>query len=236
MAGYRGGQVTDVAHVLTLVRQRLAGQPKRLCRLRERDLNLAVCGVLEDVLTCDVRSRVLPAVGWPSLGRSAVDVVASDGEDKPLLVAELKWSPRGIDKVWEALWDLFKLALIAGEHPSVDPLLITAAPTGVWPHSCCGDVFDGGTFAVTELCMRRFATGARRLVWDELIGGGYERCPLRLPARIETAIAGRTTVVDESGAWSVRAVRIRPADRFVDMVDGWPRGGRPADARYPRRG
>lgn len=235
MTRSQSGHVTDVARVLRLVTRRLAGAPTRLVGVRERDMARAVTGALEEVLDCEVRSRVLPVASWPSLGRSAVDVVASDGDDRPLVVAELKWSQRAADKVWEVLWDLFKLALIAGEHPSADPLLITAAPTGVWPHACCGDVFDGGTFSVEELCARRFAIGARRLVWDELIGGGYERCPLRLPAEIETIVAGMTTVADESGEWSLRAVRVKSADRLVDVVDGWPCGGRPADARYPRR-
>jgi hypothetical protein len=99
-------------------------------------------------------------------------------------VGELKWCQLGDDKVYETIWDLFKLALMTRIPGVRTAHLITGAPNAMWPSALCVDIFDGGTFDTAELCTRRFPRGGQRTAWDYLLEGGYDRHPDRVPARI----------------------------------------------------
>jgi hypothetical protein len=59
-------------------------------------------------------------------------------------VGELKWCQLGDDKVYEAIWDLFKLAVITRITGIRTAHLVTGAPTAIWPTAFCADIFNGG--------------------------------------------------------------------------------------------
>lgn len=157
--------------------------------------------------------NVLRLPEWPSLGRGAVDFVAAGWPGPARHFGELKWCQAGDDKVYEAIWDLFKMAL-ASRLPGIRTAhLITGAPSVMWSRGFCADLFDGGTFTVEELCAPRFPRGRRRVAWDYLLEGGYDRFPIRVPAH-----------PDNHSRWRTRHGR-RP----------WPGLGAPRDCRQLHR-
>jgi hypothetical protein len=145
--------------------------------LRERHLANAIKDAINDQLAGQAVSKVLDLDAWPSLGRSATDVVVLDEPEtgSPTVVAELKWCQIDDDKVHEAIWDLFKVALLVDQY-AVDGYLVTAAPVDIWPSALCGDLFSTGTFASEDLFARQFPKG--RPIWDWLA----TRRPRALPA------------------------------------------------------
>ena len=199
--------------------------------VRERDLTASTCAMLSAHLGEPVAPKVIALPDWPRLGNSPLDFVSHDVRH----VGELKWCQAHDDKVYEAIWDLFKLAC-AVRLPSVQAgYLVTGAPAPMWLSSPCRDLFDGGTFTPEELCSRRFRQGSRRTMWDYLLEGGYDRYPDRVPAHITTVPAGSAVVEDGDHRWLLRAVTVlpRPGPPDVPFPNGWPRGDRPADARRP---
>jgi hypothetical protein len=223
---------------LERVAQLLPGCGRRLVDVRERDLSDAVKATLRDQLKAAVSTRMIPTRAWPLLGRSTIDVVVGDPVSDALRwVAELKWCQRAQDKIHEAIWDLFKLALLTHQFPRASAHLITGAPAAIWQRTLCADLFDGGHFSPQELCQRRFTAGARRPLWDELLGGGYDRYPDSVPASIQTEPRPAVSVTDASGTWLLRAARVTVAADapLVSFAGGWPHGHRPPDARHPPR-
>lgn len=204
---------------------------------RERHLAGSVHEVIGRHLKTKVASIVIPVAEWPSLGRSATDLVVDwpPGSRRPRHVGELKWCQQGDEKVYEAIWDLFKMALVSRQAGVRTAHLITGAPVGMWPTALGGDILDGGTFEPSELCGRRFPRGARRTAWDHLLEGGYGRYPDRLPAQITTVPVGAVDVSGPGGRWLLRAVRVavEGATAELECPGGWPDGDRPSDARYP---
>ena len=205
--------------------------------VREKHLSEAVKAALRATLGVAATTRVVSLPDWPSLGRSPTDIVVDElqGSPKPRCIAELKWCQEGHDKVHEAIWDLFKMALMARRPGAESAYLVTGAPAEMWGHAFCRDIFEGGRFSPDELCVRPFPTGkTRRPVWDWLLEGGYDRCPERVPRVIETMPVEPETVSDESRSWELRAVEVRPVG--IDEVafpGGWPNGNRPRGARHP---
>jgi hypothetical protein len=201
--------------------------------LRERDLSDAARAALGGRLGVQVGSNAIPTADWPALGRSAIDVVAAGWPGPARHVAELKWCRAGDDKVYEAIWDLFKMALALRVPGIRTAHLITGAPVEMWPRAFCTDLFGGGTFTVEELCARRFARGGRRFAWDYLLEGGADRAPDRVPAQLTTRPVGEAVRV--AGGWELRAVAVGAASGLADVPfdGGWPHGWRPADARRP---
>lgn len=206
--------------------------------LRERHLSDAVCSVLGDRFKTTVRPRVVGLTGWPLLGRAGTDYVVDPppGSGRPRYVGELKWCQAGQDKVHEAIWDLFKMAL-STRRPGVEAAhLVTGAPVEMWPTAFCADLFDDGTFTPEELCSRRFNRGSRRNAWDWLLEGGYERFPERVPARMTTRLVGSAQIHAAGLAWELRAIAVAVGEGTEDVpfAGGWPHGNRPEDARYPK--
>lgn len=213
---------------------------RSLAHLRERELNLAVRRVLSRQLGASVVETVLPVTGWPSLGRSTTDTVVETepGSRVPQIVAELKWiSTNGPHKVYEAMWDLFKLALLTRTPTVRGAYLITGAPAEAWRRDPCTDLFDDGVHHVDELCRRRSATRGRWLVWDVMLDGGYDRAPEFVPSPLRTIALPSVPIVAGPHEAELRAVRVEvPSDATdIAFVGGWPRGERPSDAKCPRR-
>ena len=143
---------------------------------------------------------------------------------------ELKWCGRTRDVLYEAVWDIFKLALTTTREDRPACYLLTGASQNVWQTSEFSDLFDDGLHSSRELCERRLPDAKATLAWDDLLRGGYDRYPDEVPADIATVAAGRVPV----GAWELRAAQVTlPDSEWLMMKDGWPDGLRPADARHP---
>lgn len=207
-----------------------------LLAVRERDLEAETKLCLRALTGKVPVSRVLEAPGWPSLGRSAVDVVVPEQEDplRPRHLLELKWCQERQDKVYEAIWDLFKLACLSRLESVESAHLVTGAPVDVWESAFCREIFEGGVFALEELCQRVLPWGKDPwLAWDDLLYGGYDRAPDSVPAPIETGAVGRSRVSQGDLTWEIRAVSVHPGADEVPFAGGWPHGRRPAGARRP---
>jgi hypothetical protein len=214
-----------------------AGDKPSLSSLREvKDLEPAIVTALKKRCPTRVqKSKKIEIPQWKKVGNVDVVVRRAMGSDALALAVELKWS-WSYDKVYEAIWDLFKMALLA-TRPDVDAtVLITGASPKEWNSTFCGDFFDGGTHSVTEICRRRFPTGSKRVAWDYLLEGGHDGFPGMVPASIHTEVVAVQPVNHVEACWELRAVQVRPAeDAFVTFSEGWPNGSRPTDAKRPVR-
>jgi hypothetical protein len=205
-----------------------------LSSLREvRDLEPAIVTALEKRFpTLVQKSRKIEIPEWKKVGNVDVVVRRATGSDALALAVELKWS-WSYDKVYEAIWDLFKMALLATRADVDATVLITGASPKEWNSTFCGDFFDAGTHSVAEICTRRFPTGSKRLAWDYLLQGGHDGFPGLVPASISTELVAVQPVNHPETYWELKAVRVRPASDVVAFTHGWPSGNRPADAKRP---
>lgn len=178
------------------------------------------------------KDRKLDVPAWPLVGNVDVLVRTAPSSRSLLLAAELKWCVE--NKVYEAVWDLFKMALLAERSDVGAAYLATGAPLRLWEISGCSDLFDTTIQSPVDLCARRFATGSRRLMWDDLLEGGYDRFPAWVPARIRTHLKAAVRMRVGAEDWELRVVQVTPARRErLEFRDGWPNGIRPPDARRP---
>jgi hypothetical protein len=203
--------------------------------LREHHLAAAIKDAINETVPAIAASKVLGVDAWPSLGRSATDVVvlSEPAAGPPRIVAELKWCQMGEDKVHEAIWDLFKVALLVDQY-GAEGYLVTAAPVDIWPTALCGELFSTGTFVSEDLFARTFPNG--RPVWDWLLQGGRERFPEEVPEETSIVEVARAPVSFGTVAWEIRAVRVSPSAGRLQLQDGWPYGDRPAGAKHPSTG
>lgn len=210
-----------------------------LADVREKHLEAAVKAALGERYGTSPRSAVEDLEDWPSLGRSAVDVVVDRHPHPRHHLIEVKWcrddTDRSEDKVYEAIWDLFKMAIAVRKPDVISAHLVTACSEEMWERAFCRDIFDGGVFSPEELCDRLYPSGAQRRGWDWLLEGGHDRYPEHVPAQIETVRVAGAQVEDAERRWVVRAVRVEPrAGDDLPFIDGWPHGNRPPDAKHPR--
>jgi len=209
-----------------------AAEKPSLSSLREvKDLEPAIVGALRQRFPNRIeKSRKIAIPRWSAVGNVDIVVRRQAGSEELALAAELKWSWT-YDKVYEAIWDFFKMALLATRRDVDATVLITGASLREWESTLCSDLYDDGTHSVIELCSRRFRTGSRRLAWDDLLEGGYDRFPDAVPATITTEVVAVQPVVLKAECWQLRAVQVRPATNLlVPFSHGWPSGERP-----PRR-
>ena len=181
-------------------------------------------------------SSVVPVMEWPSLGRSAVDVVIPEDDNPrvPRHVLELKWCQWRHDKVYEAIWDLFKIALLTRLGTVETGHLVTGAPVEMWDAAFCRDIFEDGRFEPEQLCSRILPwSRSQRFAWDDLLWGGYDRFPDLVPATIRTTALPPVQVTDGALTWEIRSVSVEAEASDVPFVDGWPHGRRPSNARHP---
>ena len=211
-------------------------EARELPTLREmRDLTPA----LRDALAADYGSErvgggktMVP--GWPDAGNVDAFVRHSGSSRGLSLAAELKSCHDEHDKVHEGIWDLFKMALLTTRADVEAALLVTAASEAVWTKAFCRDLFVGKTHSPVELCARRFPAGSRRLVWDWLLEGGYDRFPRWVPSEITTRLVADEMLVCGQ-PWRLRAVLVGVRGDAVVPFGGWPDGKRPSSAKQPPR-
>jgi hypothetical protein len=219
--------------------ERLGRSHGGLAHLRERHLKQAVHSVLARCTGATVVECNLAVPGWPLLGRSTTDAVVESkpGSRLPTLVAELKWiTATGEVKIYEAIWDAFKMALESKLPNVTGAYLITGAPTAAWKRDPCVDLFTSCTHSVDELCERRSRSPKRWLIWDWLLEGGNDRAPDYVPSPFRTVALQSVVVGSAHQTWELRAARVEVADdaEHVPFINRWPRGTSPADARSGR--
>ncbi len=203
-----------------------------LAALGERkDLEPSALAVLMTVFgTRAEKDRRVLIPGWSGVGNVNLLLRRRDPEDALAWMCELKWCGPGNDVLYEAIWDLFKMALgkTREDHPAT--FLMTGAQKSLWAGSAFADIFETKNHVSEELCQRRLPDRRKTIAWDDLLRGGYDKHPEHVPAEITTESVGRATI----GDWELRAVRIGAVSHdLIPMTGGWPRGARPADARHP---
>jgi hypothetical protein len=101
-------------------------------RVAEADLRAAVRRSLQLLLGARVDPEArLKLVHWPGrLGAADIGVRESPRSSRYTALAECKWCRE--DKLYEALWDLLKLALASRELELESAYLIVAAPRSMW--------------------------------------------------------------------------------------------------------
>jgi hypothetical protein len=236
-ADLRRAVARDLPVALEYLAEKLVARVGSVDLLREKHLAEA----LKTGLEAQTRARVtvgtvVPIPGWPSLGRSGVDVAVMTGAARYPVLLEAKWCHSGRDKIYEAIWDLFKVALGLRRPETHASFLVTGAPSAMWPTGFCRDLFEGGTFTPEELCSRMLPWGRqpRWLAWDDLLYGGKDRFPDEVPAVIQTEPVVEPADIPVTPKWTIRAVSISvPESIPVPFTGGWPHGSRPANARHP---
>jgi hypothetical protein len=196
--------------------------------VHESDLQRALCRALQAQLgsVASIEGPLPPTVKehWSGrLGRA--DVVARLGSTDVYLETKLCAD----DKLYEAVWDLLKLALpTALSEPAVG-YLVYAAPDASWKSKTDRPtaIFEDGRTGVVELLCDRCANP-----WRWCLAGTKTARPTSLPARVATVRVGSAAIGTPSGAWEVRCVRVQgdAGDGWVRFGgDGWPL----ADQRLP---
>jgi hypothetical protein len=196
------------------------------------DLRPAIVHALNQAYGEAVQGGPAPKVpNWLSVGN--VDLRIAGSQVGALLLAdELKWCQR--DQMYESIWDLFKMALLATSDGVFAAYLIAGAPMSKWHDDPCRDLYESQSHDPLDLCGRRFPAGKRRLMWDDLLEGGYDRFPDAVPEAIRTDVVAAVPLCDGRAAWGLRVVRVSAAGAgVVRFSDGWPNGHRPADATRP---
>jgi hypothetical protein len=202
-------------------------------RLRERaDLEPAFVGALQTQFGDRAqKDRKVIVPGWSRIGRVDAIVRAEAGSGALELAVELKWAAAG--QLYEAIWDLFKMALVAGRSDVEWAGLATGAPVEAWATDACRDLLSDGVHDTAELCKRRFDDRRKRLMWDDALAGGYDSFPEAVPASIRTEHVGCTAIRSSGQAWELRMVRVTAeTSKSLKFRDGWP-GRRPRDAAHP---
>jgi hypothetical protein len=227
-----GGALINVAAGMEVRARKCGG----LSALRERrDLEPETVRALDAIFPALAeKDRKCAIPGWPGVGNVDVIVRQSPGPFALGLSGELKWC--GGDQLCEAMWDLFKMALISTRRDVDAAYLITGAPLATWDADQCSDLFESKTHTTRELCARRYPGEKHRPIWDWMLEGGYDRFPAEVPESITTSLVASLPMRAGDETWDLRAVRVSAAGlATVRFQDGWPDGNRPLDAAHPLR-
>jgi hypothetical protein len=200
--------------------------------VRESDLQRAVCRALQTQLgSVAIVEGPLPTgvkEHWSGrLGR--IDVVA-----RPAGSTEVCFETKlcGVDKLYEVIWDLLKLALLTALPEATAGYLVYAAPEAGWTpkEDRPIEIFEGDVFDVTELLRDHYPNP-----WRLCLGGTTTTRPIRLPAQVRTERIGSATIAASGGDWEVHCARVHgdATKGWIDFgSDGWPQvGGRPSPGR-----
>lgn len=136
--------------------------------------------------------------GWRgSLGGFDLTVAGTDGS---LVLIETKW-----DNVWQAMWDIFKLAS-ADQHSRITAgYAIYAASPNEWT-KFGGDEFfgaDSHSFA-TDFFLEEHATW-----WSRNLEGSPNLYPVELPGAVSLQAVARNSVILLGKPYEIRAVQVK---------------------------
>jgi hypothetical protein len=189
--------------------------------VRESDLQRALCRAIQAQLgsVASIEGPLPPAVKehWSGrLGRA--DVVARLDSTEVYIETKLCWD----DKLYEAIWDLLKLALLTALSEPAVGYLVYAAPEAGWKSKTDRPtaIFENGGTGVAELLRSRCTNP-----WKWCLDGTKTARPTSLPARVATKRVGNVAIGTPGGAWEVRCVRVQgdASDGWVQFGgDGWP--------------
>lgn len=192
--------------------------------VRESDLQRALCRALQAQLgsVASIEGPLPPGVKerWSGrLGRA--DVVAS--LDSANVYFETKLCAD--DKLYEAVWDLLKLALLTALPGPAIGYLVYAAPEAGWTSKPDRPtaLFEDGATGVFEL-LGESCTNP----WRWCLDGTKTARPTSLPAHLVTERVGSVIIGTPDGAWELRCVRVQgdASEGWVDFdEDGWPVAG-----------
>lgn len=167
--------------------------------------------------TSFVLNRGVPLAHFQGVG--PFDLAAFDGEGRPGVLAEVKWStalPR--DKIYEAAWDAVKLALAVEEHGVREAWLITAASAAAWERSECADLFTDGAVDVLELWTRKLeprGPNGGETVGRDLEEGGRGNLFTHTPRTLRVGRVSSTEIQAVDGNWLLRAASVTPHGPLV---------------------
>lgn len=188
--------------------------------IREKQFRAALRTALEDAgETCAQEVRPdLP--GWPNveggkLGGFDLAVANSDGVGYRVL-AELKWCY--VDKLWETLWDAFKISLASQLEGTEAAYVIAGAPATLWGKPAdCAELFADDVWSPRDL-ISRYTTN-----WSWLLGESSKSQPRQLPERIRTELVASEPLQLPDSEWVIKAMSVRPVgDARVEFENGWP--------------
>ena len=191
-----------------------------LAGFREAQFRQAIRDALEDAGEVCAQ-EVRPALpGWPNagggkLGGFDLAVVGGTSETYRLL-AELKWCY--VDKLWETLWDAFKVSLASDVEGIEHAYVVVGAPAVVWGKPANGsELFYGGTWSTREL-ISRYGTN-----WSWLLAEGSKSQPVSLPELIQTELVANEIIQVTDPAWTIRAITVIPvSSATIELENGWP--------------
>jgi hypothetical protein len=172
-----------------------------------------------------LQERNFPLADFPGVG--GVDLIVLRQEDRTFQhLAELKWTTDpSRDKIFEAAWDLIKLA-IAGREPGIDACcLITGASKDAWSKTECADIFEGATIEIDELWRRHlYAPGPNggKTVGEDLEIGGRGNIFLRAPNPITTVPITHAPITAGLEHWELRAVAVFGGQATVEFAEPSP--------------
>lgn len=109
------------------------------------------------------RKVAIPA--WERVGNVDLLVRETPTSKSFMILAELKWCGPGEDLIWQAIWDLFKMALAAGREEQPRTYLMTGAHQDIWATSPFADLFDDAVHSSEELCRRRLTDNKATFAW-----------------------------------------------------------------------
>jgi hypothetical protein len=190
--------------------------------VRESDLQRAVCRAVQSQLgsVAAVEGPLPPAVkehwgGW--LGRADVLARPTDGSE---IYFETKLC--GNDRLYEAVWDMLKLALMTALDGRTSGYLLYAAPVAAWQlnQSELASIFETRVLALTDLLFDRYPDP-----WEWCLEATRSTRPISLPAHVRTERAGSCAIAVPGGDWELRCVLVEgdPAAGWIDFgSDGWP--------------
>lgn len=174
------------------------------------------------------KNRKFSIPSWSPVGNVDV-IVHSASADDSLIALELKWCY--VDKLYEAIWDLFKMALLATSGART--YLVTGATPQMWLGSLGRELFADGVHTPADLCDLRLPWGQKLRAWDDLLWGGHDKSPTEVPSQIRTTLVAREAVHGSDGEWELRAVRVETIGQMMTPFHGgWP-FPRPSDAVRP---
>jgi hypothetical protein len=153
----------------------------------------------------------LAVEGWSAnLGGFDFALVGDDGS---LALGETKWAD---GKLYECLWDIFKLASATTMPRVLAGFAVYGAPVKHWEKPvACAELFASDSWLTTNVIETH--PGA----WKKNLGGTNAR-PTGLPLEFATNLIASYSTDVLGRAWEVRLLEVRGGEIGTWLEDGWP--------------